>query len=87
MIDYQMKHFYDQSDNVLGAFASDLGLKPGQWPIEFTISNPETGNSVKFADGISVEDAEGELRYYAYTSKDSGLNHNIKNLIVKIFND
>lgn len=46
--------------------ASTLGLKPGIWPQEFTITNPKTGNKVKFRMAYDKQDSSGEFMGYVY---------------------
>lgn len=50
------------------AFASDLGLRPGEWPDVLTADIVGDGRGQDFFRGAAERDAEGDLTSVAYAT-------------------
>lgn len=52
---------------LLSTDASDLGLRPGLWPLAFYLTSAHTGRTVIFNDTTGEDGMDGEGRKYTST--------------------
>jgi hypothetical protein len=76
-IDYSMKDVVSEFENgKFSAFASDLGMKPGEWPVSIETT---MGNKMPFL-AIHQEINDGDLQWVTYRQGNGCIS-------LQIFND